>query len=80
MSVRPEQKDELFAMFRTWRSDYWTPLETNREFASHFAAPNAWVRLYRDIRMAFRRFLRSEQQPAGLPVPDLAQVSATPAE
>ena len=51
-------------MFQTWRSEYWVPLETNREFASHFATPNAWVRLFRDIRMAFRRFVRREQ-PAG---------------
>ena len=79
MSVKPEQKDELYGMFKTWRSDYWLPLETNREFASHFAKPNAWVRLYRDIRMAFRRFVRREQ-PVSLPVDDLVPVSATPAE
>lgn len=79
MSVRPEQKEELVSMFKTWRSEYWVPLETNREFASHFAAPNAWVRLWRDIRMAFRRFARREQ-PAGIPVGEAPQVSATPAE
>ncbi len=79
MSVRPEQQDELFGMFRTWRNEYWTPMETNREFGSHFAKPNAWVRLFRDIRMAFRRFIRREQ-PAGIPADALGPVSATPAE
>ena len=79
MSVKPEQTDELFAMFRTWRREYWLPIETNREFASHFDKPNAWVRLFRDVRMAFRRFLRRPES-AGLPVEDFAAARATPAE
>ena len=43
-------------MFLTWRSEYWQPLETNKEFAGHFRAPGAWRGLFRDVRMAFRRF------------------------
>jgi len=76
MSVRPEQADELHSMFKTWRQNYWLPLEQNREFASHFKEPNAWVRLFRDIRMAWRRF-RREAEPVTIPV---EAVSATPAE
>ena len=79
MSVKPEQTEELFSMYKVWRTEYWIPLETNREFASHFERPNAWVRLFRDIRIAFRRFLRREQ-PVGLPVESLETISATPAE
>ena len=79
LSVNPEQRDELVSIYRTWRQEYWLPLETNREFASHFAAPNAWRRLARDIRMAFRRFLRREPSPA-LAIDDLAPAHATPAE
>ncbi len=79
MSVKPEQTEELFATYRVWRREYWLPIETNREFASHFAKPNAWVRLFRDVRMAFRRFVRREK-PAGLPVDDLADARATPPE
>jgi len=79
LSVKPEQNDELFAMFKTWRREYWMPLETNREFASHFRTPNAWVRLFRDMRMALRRFLRRER-PASVPVDELAAARATPAE
>jgi len=81
LSVKPEQTDELVSMFKTWRREYWFPLETNREFASHFRKPNAWVRLFRDVRMAFRRFLRREE-PASLPVEveDMAAARATPAE
>jgi integrase len=30
--------------------NYWRPLQINREFASHFRKPNAWIRLFRDIR------------------------------
>ena len=69
----------LFGMFKTWRREYWLPIETNREFASHFDKPNAWVRLFRDVRMAFRRFLRRPES-AGLPVEDFAAARATPAE
>jgi len=78
MAIKPEQAEELVGMFSTWRREYWLPLETNREFASHFKKPNAWVRLYRDVRMAFRRFLRHED-PIAVPVDELA-VAATPAE
>jgi hypothetical protein len=77
LSVKPEQADELHSMFKVWRQDYWTPLETNREFASHFAKPNAWVRLFRDIRTAWRRFRRHE---APVTIPADVLPSATPAE
>jgi hypothetical protein len=79
MAIKPEQTDELIGMFKTWRQHYWIPLETNREFSSHFSKPNALVRLFRDIRMAFRRFLRLEE-PVSIPVEVLSQPSATPAE
>src|ERR1700688_3282897 len=52
LTVRHEQADDLFATFNAWREDYWRPLETEREFASLFRKPNAWVRLLRDIRIA----------------------------
>jgi hypothetical protein len=71
MSIRPEQSEALAVSFRTWRQDYWLPLETNREFASHFMRPDAWGRLLRDIRMAFRRLLRGEAQ-GSIPVETVA--------
>jgi len=77
LTVKPEQADELHSMFKVWRQEYWIPLETNREFASHFAEPNALARLFRDIRMAWRRFRRQEA-PVTIPVDALP--SATPAE
>ena len=76
LSIRPEQADELHTMFKSWRYSYWVPLETNREFSSHFRAPSPWVRLFRDIRMAWRRF-RREEEPVTVPAD---AVSATPAE
>jgi hypothetical protein len=76
LAVRPEQADELHETFKTWRTCYWQPTETNREFASHFDAPSAWVRLFRDIRMAWRRFRR---QAESVTIP-AEQLSATPAE
>jgi hypothetical protein len=79
LAIRPEQTDELVGMFKTWRQEYWVPLETNREFASHFRKPNAWARLFRDVRMAFRRFAQREERVT-IPVEAVASVSATPAE
>ncbi len=79
MTVKPEQTDELFATYKLWRREYWTPIATNREFASHFAKPNAWVRLFRDIRMAFRRFVRREDT-VRRPLDDFVGAHATPAE
>ena len=79
MTVRPEQADELVARFTIWRQEYWLPLETNREFAAHFRKPNAWMRLCRDIRMAFRRFLR-RVEPYHIPVEGLAAARAIPGE
>jgi hypothetical protein len=77
LSIRPEQADELHLMFKIWRQTYWQPLEINREFASHFEEPNAWMRLFRDIRMAWRRF-RRQADPVAIPADALP--SATPAE
>jgi hypothetical protein len=57
-SISSEQGEQLFTAFKAWQEFYWRPLETDREFASHFRAPNAWVRLYRDMRMAWLRFMR----------------------
>jgi hypothetical protein len=46
LAVRREQEQELFRTFQEWQSNYWRPLEINRQFASHFRP-----------RSAFRRFL-----------------------
>jgi hypothetical protein len=77
LSVNSQQADELHSMFDAWKQSYWQPLETNREFASHFARPNAWVRLFRDVRMAWRRF-RRQTDPGTISAEMLP--SATPAE
>jgi len=77
LSINPDQAGELHSMFDTWRQNYWLPLEINREFASHFAEPNALVRLFRDVRMAWRRFRR---QTRPITISAAALSSATPAE
>jgi len=74
-SVSAEQGQQLFQMFTCWRETYWQPLQTNREFASHFRRPNAWVRLVRDVRMAWRRFY-SREEPEALPVEAWMRVPA----
>src|SRR3984885_8060711 len=75
--VRPEQADELHSLFNFWRQSYWQPLGTTREFASPFEEPNAWLRLFRDFRMAWRRF-RRQADPVTIPADVFP--SATPAE
>jgi hypothetical protein len=60
-SVSREQGEQLFRAFYAWREHYWRPLQIDREFAGHFKQPNAWVRLFRDVRMAWRRFRRREE-------------------
>jgi hypothetical protein len=73
-SVSKEQGDRLFDAYNSWREHYWQPLETDREFASHFAKSTALVRLFRDIRMAWRRFRRREEPVI------VGQMIVTPAE
>ena len=77
LSVKSEQADELHSVFTSWKQNYWQPLEINREFASHFAEPNAWIRLFRDFRTAWRRF-RRQADPVTILTDALP--SATPAE
>jgi hypothetical protein len=55
LSVAPEQSLELWKEFQVWRELYWRPVEINMEFASHFRAPNAIQRIYRRLRLAWRR-------------------------
>ena len=74
-AISSEQGEQLFGAFKTWEEFYWCPLQIDREFASHFRTPNAWVRLFRDIRMAWLRFMRSAE-PASLPVKALTTADA----
>ena len=74
-SIRREQNDQLFRAFSAWKQSYWRPLEINREFASHFKRPSPFVRLVRDIRMAWRRF-RGRAAPITVPAEAFAMVPA----
>ncbi|CAX24228.1 protein of unknown function [Methylorubrum extorquens DM4] len=74
-SIKREQGDPLFQAFTSWRQYYWQPMLIDREFASHFKTPNAWVRLLRDVRMAWRRF-RHRAEPVSIPAEAMAMVPA----
>jgi hypothetical protein len=74
-SINTEQREQLFTAFRAWEEFYWRPLEIDREFASHFRTPNRWVRLYRDMRMAWLRFA-GRADPISLPAEAMAVVPA----
>jgi hypothetical protein len=73
--VRSDLSEPLFQAYKAWRQYYWEPAQTNREFASHFQAPDAWTRLFRDIRMAWRRF-RGQERPVALSAEAIAVFSA----
>lgn len=73
--VTRDHSDQLFQAFASWRQYYWEPLRIDREFASHFRTPNAWLRLFRDIRMAWRRF-RGQTDPITLPATATTFVAA----
>jgi hypothetical protein len=76
LSVAPEQGQELWQEFQVWRDVYWRPVEINREFASHFRAPNAFQRILRRIHLAWRRATRNGVEER-LPV---ASAFETPAD
>src|SRR4051812_18324068 len=45
LRASPEQTRAFQQAYREWHASYWRPLEINREFAAHFAPPQAWRRL-----------------------------------
>ncbi len=71
MAIRAGQGADLFLAFNAWRENYWHQIEVDREFASHFRTPSAWLRLLRDFRMAWRRF-RGREEPVTVAVSDLS--------
>lgn len=75
LEIRRDHEGELKTAVDRWRTDYWRYVETNREFSSHFASVGRLRRFARDLRMAFRRLLRTSPGEAPEPTPAL-----TPAE
>ena len=43
LAVNTDQESSLCEAFSEWRTNYWRPIEINREFASHFERPT-WFR------------------------------------
>jgi len=65
MATRRDQGLELALTFDLWRERYWLPLLQNRDFAGHFRPATRWLRLWRDMRIAWRRF-RGRAEPVAL--------------
>lgn len=57
LSVRPDQEPQLAACFREWEMSYWTPLQINREFASHFARRPGLLPLLAELTGRLHRWL-----------------------
>jgi hypothetical protein len=69
LSVSREQGRELWQEFAEWQTVYWRSVAINREFAAHFRKPNAWQRLYRDLRARWR----NRRLPGPAPAPQAAE-------
>src|SRR5277367_2722493 len=54
LSVCPEQGQDLWTAFQDWRTNYWRPIEINREFAAHFRQPNVLQRAFRRVLARLR--------------------------
>ena len=40
LAITYDQQAALTEAYKKWRSEYWRPIEINREFASHFRPPS----------------------------------------
>jgi hypothetical protein len=67
--ARRDQESDLKNAFDRWRADYWRLVETDREFASHFAPVGRLRRFARDVRMAFRRMRQRAPREQTYPTP-----------
>jgi hypothetical protein len=57
LAVSSEQKRELAVAYRQWESDYWRPLQINREFASHFGPRPVWRQMLIALTGRLHRWL-----------------------
>jgi len=64
LRARADQQADLATAYDSWRVDYWAIVETNREFASHFAPVGRLRRFARDLRLAWRRLVARRPEPA----------------
>ena len=65
LAVRPEQEPQLAACFREWEASYWTPLQINREFASHFARRPGLLPRLAALAGRLHRWLLRQHCPRG---------------
>ena len=74
LTVSKDQQAPLFEAFSEWRANYWRPIEINREFAAHFAAPSGVRRVLIDLTAWLHRALL--QGSHGTHVPEKVAVPA----
>lgn len=65
LAVRPEQQRDMAIAYKEWESNYWRPLQINREFASHFAARPALHQMLISLSGRLHRWLLRPQGSAG---------------
>lgn len=75
LAVRQEQQRELAMAYREWESDYWRPLQINREFASHFAARPGLHQWLISLTGRLHRWLLSAERHTGHASARLAKAS-----
>jgi hypothetical protein len=61
LAVDKAQEPALFEAFNHWRTDYWRPLEINRQFAAHFNPPSPWRQVLINLVERLHRALLAER-------------------
>jgi hypothetical protein len=57
LAIHPQQERQLGNAFENWHTNYWRPLEINREFASHFRPRSGWRRALLAVTTRLNRWL-----------------------
>jgi len=67
LAIRPDQAAALTRCFREWETNYWRPLQINREFASHFTRRPGLSRILITLTGRFHNWLlRQARAPRGV--------------
>lgn len=62
LAIHPQQERQLADSFEKWHTNYWRPLEINREFASHFRPHSALRRTLIALTARINRWLVGSSQ------------------
>ena len=62
LCLEQRQENALCEAFEEWHTNYWRPIEINREFAEHFAPPSWFRRKVLEVAEYLRRWALTQPQ------------------